>query len=152
MKTLIFMAMIFSSVLVQAQDFEKVFRCYTPINPMDPNFQQGSEVFIDIYYSKNDQKSYVISKPPVGPDVKIYDQEETQKTRFDMKGSTIFLSWVTQGERVYSSMVYMGSGQWGNVMQLSDVAKTRDPSLADKIELELYCQETRDLLEFLESN
>ncbi len=149
MKAFLVTTLILCSSFAQAQDYEKIFRCYTPINPMDPNFQQGSEVFVDVYYNKKEEKSYAISKPAVGPDVVIYQGEETEKSRFDMKGSTIFLSWIQEDERAYTSMVYMGGNLWGAVMQLSNLAKQRDPSLSDKVELELYCRETRDLLEFL---
>ncbi len=149
MKAILVTTLILCSSLVQAQDYEKIFRCYTPINPMDPNFQQGSEVFVDVYYNKEEEKSYVVSKPAVGPDVVIYQAEEIEKTRFDMKGSTIFLSWIHEEQRAYTSMVYMGENLWGAIMQLSELAKLRDPSLNNKVELELYCRETRDLLEYL---
>lgn len=113
---------------------------------MDPSFQQGSEVFVDIFYNRETQKTYVVSKPPEAPDVIIYSENENEVSRYGMKESSIYISWITGDEKSYASMVYMGNQLWGSVLQISAVAKQRDPSLSDKNEVDLYCRETQDLL------
>lgn len=109
-----------------------LFDCQTPFNPNDPNFQQGSEVFLSIEVEEN--KELIL---------KTSTFETTEVTRFNGQTSPFFLgtgssSLGARFDTGYLSMVYLGRAgnkdKWGAFVKDGDFEK------------EFFCFEKMDLL------
>lgn len=117
---------------------DKILKCQNTPSFLDLSFQQGSEVFLDIFYDSNsDTAAAVIYSGSTGESV-LYDFNESLRVNFDFKLSTGFLSWKNQSTKAYLSLVYLGN-QWGMAGQIPGDHKNND--WADK-EIELMCSET----------
>jgi len=109
---------------------EKIFSCYKPINPYDPTFSQGQEMFMDILVEDSEQTVISLSRM-AGREVQF---KKSSPLRISDDFSTISL----RIEGGYLSMVYLGGTSWG--------AFLKQTSEADfPIENEFMCRELLDI-------
>ena len=133
-------------------EYQVLFRCKTPFNPYNMEFQQGSEIYINIYYDSEKNLSYLQSIPAVGEKKIILTKEESLNASVDLDTSTAVFHWLVDEQNILASLVYLGD-QWGMVLPLSPVIYSRDPSLEGKSEASLFCDETDYFVEtFITTN
>lgn len=118
---------------------EVVFKCYKSMSVMDPAFEQGTELYVDI--SIEAQRVDLDFGRAYGPS--YIPTQEIQPARFGFSDDTSYFSarWENGS---YISMVYLG-GQWGLVTSLSEEFRAE---LDLPKEEEFYCRENVDVLEF----
>lgn len=139
--SLAFFLILISSVVSLADGSVKIFKCQSEHSLFDPDFSQGSESFINIYYNPNTKKTRLQSVPSVGKPVDILTLDENTQTRFELDHSVARFQWSQENSKPVLNMVYLGAF-WGMAIKVSQSMAERDPELSDKRELELRCEET----------
>ncbi len=134
MKTYILKLALIATLTQGSFASEKLFSCYRPINPYDPSFGQGQEMFLDIY-STNEIGTRLEMARMEGEKLII----KTGKVlNYNEEQSTVSVRF----ERGLLSMVYMGGIYWGAFLN-----NDQDPSFPQ--ENEFMCRELVDITERL---
>ncbi len=114
----------------------KLFSCKPPFSMFDSTFQQGSEVYVDIYVNAKNQ-SKIVYATSVGPAETLYDYSASSHFHIDLKQSTSVSEW---NNETYLSAVYMGS-QWGAVLKFQNAMVKGSFTFVAGQEQDLFCQE-----------
>lgn len=114
----------------------KLFSCAPPFSLFDQSFQQGDEVFVDVYINGLNQVKIVYATS-VGPAVTLYDYADTTAFYLDLKQSSSFSEWKNE---TYISAVYLGS-KWGAVLKWTKAITKSSFQFAAGQEQELMCTE-----------
>jgi hypothetical protein len=130
MKTLAFALSLF--VMVPAMSSQLLFDCQTPVDPFNPDFQQGSETFL--YIEVDSTNSLTLKTAKFGtPETPLFGGLSSP---FHLgEGSS---SLTARFETGYLSMVYLGvasdQNKWGAFVKDGET------------EEEFFCFEKRDIL------
>ena len=94
-----------------ASEQQKLFRCYKPINPYDPTFQQGKEKFLDIFIFKDQDnaKSLSFDLFDMSGSLNVLPSDLTSKPTIGSDFTTFSSHW----EGGFVSMVFLGANNWG---------------------------------------
>jgi hypothetical protein len=97
------------------KDEQLLFNCHLPINPYDPNFQQGDEKFLKIFYYP---KEKLISFDLSDMSGNLSDISKKQRWPFLLDEGLSTLS--SRFPKGYLSMVYLGNANWGAFLKNCD--------------------------------
>lgn len=125
-----------------AQADTKLFSCKPLISIFDPTYQQGDDIYVDIYINAKNQTKLQYATS-IGPAITLFDYNDLTHFHLDLKQSTSLSEWKNE---TYISMVYIGE-KWGAVLKF--------PKALTKDHLTFTAGEEKDLLctesEFFES-
>lgn len=112
----------------------KVFDCQSLFSPFQMDFQQGSEVYMDVFYDTETERASIVDHPAVGPKVTIlpFAYSIVSRNHIDIDQGSIYFHWEQRKKTSYVSMVYLGGTDWGYALE-GELAKKNE---------ELLCKET----------
>lgn len=87
---------------------KKLFGCHKPINPYDPNFEQGQERFLDVYIEGGNQ-SLSLDYYDMAGSIELVPQENRPSYLIGAD----FTTFTSQWQDGLLSMVFLGNGYWG---------------------------------------
>ncbi len=122
---------------------QKIFSCRSVHSAFDPTYEQGAEIFMDLYYDANTQQASMMVKPAEHPDFILLKPQTSTRALVDLAGSSAFMAWQEAGWKATVSLVYLG-GPWGLVARIPKEVAT--PAELPG-EIELMCTETPALEE-----
>jgi hypothetical protein len=124
------------TILSIATSAEVAYKCHQPFSLFDPEFEQGSELYLDIVIEKNGVE--LVFGRSFGEDLIPASIEETVKFNFGGDTSTFSAYW---GKETLS-MVYLGNLNWGAHIEMGE------NQLDLPMSVEMMCKESIDILEF----
>ncbi|GAB4011518.1 MAG: hypothetical protein Fur0010_06120 [Bdellovibrio sp.] len=132
--------LIISIIFISFQSFAavKVFHCHRPMNIFDPNFQQGSELYLDITYEGSTVSDLAVYGA-AGSDVSLISNRSTLRSQFSADFSHHLVRW----DQNYLSMVGIGPLTWGAYLELNELPELAPESLG--LTNELLCKELIDV-------
>lgn len=93
-----------------------MFNCHVPINPYDPNFQQGDEKFLKVFFHKSVNLISLQASDMTGV---LPELKESLKWSYNINEDLSNLSArITNG---YLSMVYLGNSYWGAFLKNQEI-------------------------------
>lgn len=113
-----------------------LFTCKPPFSLFNQGFQQGDEVYVDIYVNAKNQTKITYATS-AGPTVTLYDYNDTNHFHLDLKKSSSVSEWKNE---TYLSAVYMGS-HWGAVLKWTKPMTVSTFKFEAGQEQDLLCQE-----------
>lgn len=111
----------------------KLFSCKPLVSIFDPTYQQGDDIYVDIYINAKNQTQLQYATS-IGPTVTLFDYDDLTHFHLDLEQSTSLSEWKNE---TYISMVYIGE-KWGAVLKF--------PKALTKDHLTFTAGEEKDLL------
>lgn len=144
------LSLIFFSITLPLASFadsspQLIFDCKSQHSMFDGSFVQGSELYLKVYHHESINKLSVITDPATQAKTTILKESDNSIFSLSLKSLSLYAQWVHPLTKPSLSMVQLGHKNWGLVLTLDDTIKKRDPSLAEKNELELMCKEVYPL-------
>jgi hypothetical protein len=136
MKNFIFLITLFfytsSSLANKTSSFAKTFECKTQFHIFSQDYQQGDDLYVDIYLSENGKIKVKIAES-FGPDYELF---QTEGNDYSMEINDTFL--VSKNESSFISMAFLGDNNWAAHINIH----TLDRAEFVPNELEIHCKQT----------
>lgn len=122
---------------------EQILECMQPVNLDDPSFQQGSELFFDIFWDKEKGVKVVLTKGTLETEVFIAEGLEERK-HLDLEDRSLYVEW--KNPAPITLVLRQFSTRWYGVFWFSEGLKTNLVSILPGREIDLSCIEKGPLL------
>ncbi len=139
-----------STIDQEASEVTPLFSCPIPQDFSDPKYIQGSDLYLYIAFNHKTKKvSFLSYSENQGEYQTLFSEGENTGYNFAVNESFLYFEWALKKEKFYISIVYLGSKRWGSAIKLNSEVVARDIRLEKYTDLELYCNESIDLIEFI---
>jgi len=123
-----------------ASETDIVFKCHLPQSVFDPNFEQGTELYMDITFNVESKEPQITLYGNEGPIIRPFEENTSSAFGF----SSDFSSFGSRWNNSYLSMVYLGGKSWGAYLRIETLPQERPNSLTH--ESEMQCTERIDIM------
>lgn len=122
---------------------EQILECMQPVNIDDPNFQQGSELFFDIYWDNERGVKIVLTKGTLETEVFI-DEGLEERKHLDLQDRSLYVEWKKPAP--ITLVLRQFDTRWYGVFWFSEGLKTDLVSVLPGREIDLSCIEKGPLI------
>lgn len=137
---LLFSILILLSLPTEAK---KILECMQPVHLDDPNFQQGSELFFDIYWDNEKGVKIVLTKGTLETEVFLKEGSEERKN-LDLADRSLYIEW--KNPAPITLVLRQFDTRWYGGFWFSEGLKTDLVTILPGRDLDLSCIEKGPLI------